>query len=126
MVVENGASLKTVGKVPRVAQTSAKLMVGESDALGEKESVRNLLGVRVGYVLLIAAWYKSSRGTREVLLVQDSSMGLYLMLRQQLAVALTLLIRPQELVLCLIALSLWKCPQKGNSSYLHSYWFLYL
>lgn len=109
MVVESGASLKTVRKVPRVVRISAKLMVGESDALGEMESVRNLLGVRVGYVLPIAAWYKSSKRAREVLLVQDYSMGLYLLFRQQLAVVLTILILPQELVQCLIALSLWKC-----------------
>lgn len=66
MVVESGVSLKTVGKVLRVAQTSAKLMVGENDAVGQKENARNLLGVRVGYVLHTAACFRSGRQIREV------------------------------------------------------------
>lgn len=100
MVVENDASLKTVEKVPKVAQISAKLMVGESDVLGERGNVRNLQGVRVGYVLHTAAWFKSGRQTREVLSDLASSMGSYLLHQLREAV---LIILPQELVLSLIA-----------------------
>lgn len=66
MVEGSGASLKTVERVPKVAQTSAKLMVGESDAAGEKENVRNLQGERVVYVLHTVAWFRSGRQRKEV------------------------------------------------------------
>lgn len=55
----SGASLKTVGRVHKVAQISVRPMVGASDALGERVNVRNLQGVRVVYVLHIAAWSRS-------------------------------------------------------------------
>jgi hypothetical protein len=61
-----GASLKTVGRVHKGAQISARRMVGESDAPGERENARNLLGVRVVFVLLTVAWCRSGRQTREV------------------------------------------------------------
>lgn len=61
MVGGNGASLKTVGRVPKVAPISARPMVGVSDAPGERENVRNLQGVRVVYVLHTAAWCRKGR-----------------------------------------------------------------
>lgn len=62
----SGARLSTATRVHRVAQISARLMVEEKDATGEKENVRNSLGVRVGYVLHIVAWYMIVRPTRRV------------------------------------------------------------
>lgn len=66
MVVGSGASLKIVGKVPKEAQTSAKLMVEESDVLGQEENVKNLQGARVVFVQHIVAWFRSGRIRREV------------------------------------------------------------
>lgn len=126
MVVANVVSLRIVGKVPKVTQTSAKLMVVESDALGWRENVRNLLGGRAVYVRHTAAWSKIGRQTREVLSGLDSFMGLYLLLQQQQVAVLTTIIHHQELVLYLIASSHWKSQQKGHNSYLHRYWYLYL
>lgn len=56
MVEGSGAGLKTVGRVPKEALTSAKPMVGVNDALGVRENARSLPGVRVVYVLHTAAW----------------------------------------------------------------------
>ena len=62
----SGASLKTVERVPKGAQITARLMVVESDALGERANVRNSQGVRVASVLLTVAWSRSGRQTRKV------------------------------------------------------------
>ena len=66
MVEGSGARLKTVGRVPKEALTSAKPMVGVNDAPGVRENARSLLGVRVVYVLHTAAWSKRGRQTRLV------------------------------------------------------------
>lgn len=58
------ASLKTVGRVHKGAQISARRMVGERDAPGERENARNLQGARVVFVLLTVAWCRSGRQTR--------------------------------------------------------------
>lgn len=63
MVEGSGAGLTTVGRVPKVALTSAKLMVGVNDAPGVRENARSLPGVRVVYVLHTAAWSKRGRQT---------------------------------------------------------------
>lgn len=55
MVVGNGANLKGVERVHKVAQISARLTVEGSDATGEKENVRNLQGARVVCVQHTAA-----------------------------------------------------------------------
>lgn len=59
MVEVSVVSLITVEKVPKGAQTSARPMVGESDALGERVNVKNSPGARVVYVLLIAVWFRT-------------------------------------------------------------------
>lgn len=123
MVEESGASLTAVEKVPKGAQTSARPMVGENDALGERENVRNLPEARVVYVLLIAAWSWSGRRAREVSLDRDFSTDLYLQLQLQEAVLITL-IRLQESVSSLTALIHWKTQGKGIS-YPRRCWFLY-
>jgi hypothetical protein len=66
MVVGSGASLKIVGRVPKVALISARLMAGVNDVPGVRENVRSLPGVRVVYVLRTAAWSKRGRQTRLV------------------------------------------------------------
>lgn len=66
MVGENGASLKAVLRVHRVAQISARHTVEESDVAGEMESVRNLLEEKVGSVLLTTACCKNEKRAREV------------------------------------------------------------
>lgn len=76
MVVENGASSRIVARVPKEAQTSARHMAEVKDAPGGRANVRNLQGAVVGYVLLIAIWYKSDRRTWEGLSHPKSSMGL--------------------------------------------------
>lgn len=65
MVEGSGASLKTVGRVPKGVQISARLMAGANDVLGERENVRNLQGVRAVFVLLTVARSWSGRQTRE-------------------------------------------------------------
>lgn len=57
----SGASLITVARVLKGAQITARLMVVESDALGERANVRNSQGVRVASVLLTVAWSRSER-----------------------------------------------------------------
>lgn len=126
MVVGSVVSLRIVGKVPKAAQITAKLMAVESDALGGRENVRNLLGARVVCVQHIAAWFRIGRQTREVLLELNCFMGLYLLLQQQQVAVSTTIIHHQELVLYLIALSHWKSQKKGHNSYHHRYWYLYL
>lgn len=85
MVVGSGANLKIVGRVPRVARISARLMVEERDVHGQEKgkNARNLRGEKVGYVLHIVACCRSESPTKEVLLDLVSSMGLYQLLRQQ-------------------------------------------
>lgn len=55
MVEASDANSRTVERVPKGAQTSAKPMEVENDAHGEKASAKNLQGVKVVYVLLIVA-----------------------------------------------------------------------
>lgn len=55
MVEVSVVSLRIVGRVPKAAQTSARLMVGERGAVGERANAKSLLEARVAYVLLTAA-----------------------------------------------------------------------
>ena len=77
MVVEGDASLRIVARVPKEAQTSARPMVGEKDALGGRVNVRNLQGAGVVCVLLTAVWCKTGRQAREGSLHLVFSTGLY-------------------------------------------------
>ena len=59
--------MRSVERVPKVAQSFARLMVGESGATGEgRENARNLPEVGVDYVPLISAWFRTMRRTKEV------------------------------------------------------------
>lgn len=52
------AKLKTVGRVPKGAPTSAKPMEVGNGAAGVLANVRNLLGEEVAYVQHTVAWFR--------------------------------------------------------------------
>lgn len=93
-----GAGLKTVGRAPKVAQISARPMVGGNGVIGATASAQNLRGERAGSVLHTQPWFRSGGQTiEEVCSDQDSSMGYFLLL-PLLRAPLTTIILPQASV----------------------------
>lgn len=63
MGVGRGAGLRTAGRVLRGVQISARRMGVGSGAAGARGAARSLLGVEVGCVPHIAAWFRRERRT---------------------------------------------------------------